>query len=430
LEICANVEISDIIRSCISTKKSVSYDVCNRTKDGRNIWMHTTITPIFDAENELVKMIAIDSNISTMKEAEFEIMQRNEEISVQRDYLEQLNNELNKKNEEIGLQKEGLQLLNTQLNRQNTEIIAQRDNLEMLNTELAQRNEEIRTINECLETQKHELEITLENLKKTQLQLVQSEKMASLGVLTAGIAHEINNPLTFILGGICSLRMVTENLINMLQHFDNITTENLSETLKIIEKIKHEMSYDFVKTNVKELIDSIQTGAERTAEIVRALRTFSRLDEDVQKKVNINENIEATLLMLHNQYKDRIEIVRKFAQLPPVLCFPGKINQVFINILLNSIQAIEGKGVIEIETTIFQSDILSVLISIKDNGKGMNEMVRKHIFEPFFTTKDVGKGKGLGLSIAYSIIQNHKGTIEVFSDEGKGTEIVVTLPIS
>ena len=171
---------------------------------------------------------------------------------------------------------------------------------------------------------------------------------------------------------------------------------------------------------------SIEEGASRTSEIVKGLRNFSRLDQNDLKKADLNEGIESTLTLLHSIYKDRVEIVKVFGKIPEVECFPGQINQVFMNILSNAIQAIHESGTIFIKTWQHGD---SVKTSMRDTGSGMPEATRKKIFDPFFTTKDVGKGTGLGLSISYGIIEKHKGKIEVNSEVGEGTEFIITLPI-
>ena len=179
-------------------------------------------------------------------------------------------------------------------------------------------------------------------------------------------------------------------------------------------------------TEVTKLLTGIEDGARRTSEIVKGLRNFSRADQNVFKKTDLNDCLESTLTLLHGSYKNKIDIVKKFGELPEVDCFPGQINQVFMNLLSNAIQAIPEKGQIFISTRTVGDQ---VKISIKDTGNGMTEDVRKKIYDPFFTTKEVGKGTGLGLYISYGIIEKHNGKIEVFSRVGEGTEFVITIPI-
>jgi signal transduction histidine kinase len=295
------------------------------------------------------------------------------------------------------------------------------------NEVLRQQQEELKTINELLENQKKELQLTLESLKLTQSQLVQSEKMASIGQLVAGIAHEINNPVTFISAGVDSLNANLQEVRQVLDIYNMITMDNAEEKLKEIEKLKEEIEYQETVSEIDKLIYSVRTGSERTAEIVKGLRTFSRLDEDVLKFADIHEGLDSTLILLRNKYKDHIEIEKQYGDIPEVECYPGQLNQVFMNVLSNASDAIDEKGTITINTSITNE---SIRVSIKDSGRGIPEDIQSRIFEPFFTTKEVGQGTGLGLSISHSIIEKHKGSIEVKSEVGKGSEFVILLPLN
>ncbi len=266
-----------------------------------------------------------------------------------------------------------------------------------------------------------------EDLKSTQMKLVEAEKMASLGVLTAGVAHEINNPVNFVSAGIESLISSYGDIKEILNlYFQLNPTKNDPELWNEIIQNKKALENDEVLPEVEQLLKSIKTGAKRTAEIVKGLRNFTRLDENDMKRANLEEGIDNTLVILNNQLKNRIEVVRNYSGIPDINCFPGQLNQVFMNLIHNASQAIEGKGTITIATLVKNNQ---VHISISDSGSGMPEEVRAHIFEPFFTTKDVGKGTGLGLSIAYGIIEKHHGTIEVESEIDKGTTFHIALPI-
>ncbi len=282
--------------------------------------------------------------------------------------------------------------------------------------------------------QKEEILATLENLKETQAQLLDADKMASLGQLTAGIAHEINNPINFVFAGINSLKANINDVLEVLEAYSEITDENVAQQLEEVNALKEDIEYDEVIEEMQELADSIKRGAERTAEIVKGLRTFSRLDEDDLKTADVHENLDATLSILRNQYKDRIEIIKDYGNIPTIECYAGKLNQVYMNILANAMQAIEGNGNITIKTDNIllsqnETHIEGVAIHITDTGKGMPDEVKKRIFEPFFTTKDVGKGTGLGLSIVHSIIEKHQGKIEVESTEGIGSTFKISLPL-
>jgi len=278
-----------------------------------------------------------------------------------------------------------------------------------------------------LENQKEELQITFENLKTTQSQLIQSEKMASLGQLVAGIAHEINNPVTFISAGVDSLNTNLEEVRQVLDIYHKITPDNAEEKLKEIEKLKEKIEYKETIREINKLIDSVKTGTARTTEIVKGLRTFSRLDVDVLKVADIHEGLDSTLILLTNKYKDRIEIKKRYGDVPEIECYPGQLNQGFMNILSNAIDAIDDKGTITIVTSKLNG---SIRIGIKDSGRGIPEDIQSRIFEPFFTTKDIGKGTGLGLSITHSIIEKHNGNIEVKSKARHGTEFVIVLPVT
>jgi signal transduction histidine kinase len=292
--------------------------------------------------------------------------------------------------------------------------------------QVMQQKKEIETINEELTIQKDELLKTLENLKHAQTQLVQSEKMASLGQLVAGIAHEINNPVNFISAGVDSLTTNLEEIRQVLDIYHKITTSNVAEKLKEIEDLKEKVEYRVAIREINKLIESIKNGTNRTTEIVRGLRTFSRLDEDILKMADIHEGLDSTLILLHNKYKNRIEIIENYADLPLIECYPGQLNQVFMNLLSNAVDAIEDKGKIFITTSVLDE---FVQISIKDTGQGIPENIMEKIFDPFYTTKGVGKGTGLGLSISQSIIEKHNGSIKVKSEKGKGTEFIISLPV-
>jgi len=321
---------------------------------------------------------------------------------------------------------EAKQYLDLKVQQRTAQVVKQKQEIEEINKELRQQQEELKTTNEVLEDQKEELQKTLESLKLTQSQLVQSEKMASIGQLVAGIAHEINNPVTFISAGVDSLNTNLEEVGQVLDIYHRITPENAEEKLKEIKILKEKIEYKETIREINKLIESVRTGTERTTEIVKGLRTFSRLDEDVLKTADIHEGLDSTLILLRNKYKDRIEIEKLYGDIPEIECYPGQLNQVFMNILVNAIDAIDDKGTITISTSKSNG---SIRISIKDTGKGIPEDIRSKIFEPFFTTKEVGQGTGLGLSICHGIIERHGGSSEVKSVVGKGSEFVIVLPV-
>jgi signal transduction histidine kinase len=277
---------------------------------------------------------------------------------------------------------------------------------------------------------KDELSNTLENLKSTQSQLVQSEKMASLGQLTAGIAHEINNPINFVYNGIDTLKVSFDDMMTIINKYDELEkSDDYKQIMEEIKELKEEYGYEDLISDVKELVTDIKKGAVRTIEIVKGLRVFSRLDEEEMKPANVNDALDATLILLRNKTKNVVEIKKFYdTDIEEINCFPGQLNQVFMNILSNAVQALpEGKKDAEIQIYTESQD-QHVLIKIKDNGVGMPEQVKRRIFEPFFTTKPVGIGTGLGMSISFGIIEKHGGNIYVNSEEGKGTEFSILIP--
>lgn len=288
---------------------------------------------------------------------------------------------------------------------------------------LRMRGEELSAMNEIMEQ-------TIEELKTTQGQLIQSEKMASLGQLTAGIAHEINNPINFVYAGVDNLKQSLDELFKLMLAYEKI--ENMpdsAEQAKAISQavqLKKALYYEENKTLIGRTLQSIRYGASRTAEIVKGLRNFSRLDEAELKTAHIHEGIDNALILLNHQLKDRIEVVKEYDYaIHATECFPGQLNQVFLNLLSNAIHAIEGKGTIRIVTC---NDRDFIHLEISDSGAGIPKEVQKRIFEPFFTTKEVGKGTGLGLSISYGIIGKHQGTISFESTLGQGTTFFIQLP--
>lgn len=286
---------------------------------------------------------------------------------------------------------------------------------------------------EQIESQNQQLESTVKTLKNTQAQLVVSEKMASLGQLTAGIAHEINNPINFISSNVQALKMDFQDMQNILRKVKSLEhisdTNSLRKELKVLGK---KLDFELLEAEIGELLAGIERGTERTVNIVSSLRTFSRNSTDDFALANIHEGIDSTLTILNSQLNGHIDIEKKYGTLPPIRCQISRLNQVFLNIINNSIQAINSKSTGEKGIIIITTQRMGkkALISIKDNGNGMSESTQKRIFEPFYTTKDVGEGTGLGLSISYGIIEQHKGKIEVFSQLNKGTDFLIHLPIS
>jgi len=276
--------------------------------------------------------------------------------------------------------------------------------------------------------QKEVLEKSLADLKMAQAKLVESEKMASLGQLTAGIAHEINNPINFVSAGVKNLIRNFEEAKEVMDTYLNPDADTDEVAQQLSEKRRRQQILEIFEDSAI-LFKSIQNGVDRTISIVKSLRNFSRLDEGEVKAVDLHEGLDSTLEILQNQIKKKADIVKRYGQLPPVDCAAGKINQVFMNILNNALQAMDERGTITLETK-HLPDKNEVEIAISDTGKGMSEEVKRRLFEPFFTTKPVGEGTGLGLSISYSIIEEHKGRIEVESEPGKGSTFRIFLPVN
>ena len=315
--------------------------------------------------------------------------------------------------------------------------------LEALNTTLAQEISERKKVEAKLQIQAQELEQALQKLQSTQTQMIQSEKMSSLGQMVAGVAHEINNPVSFIYGNITHANEYARDLIELLELYGKHYSKPPEEIQNKIATIELE----FLKQDFTKLLDSMKIGANRIRGIVASLRNFSRLDEAELKQVDIHQGIDNTLMILENRLNSRpeeskIQIVKEYGKIPLVECYPGHLNQVFMNILANAIDALDEYSLeknshdiknkpdmIKISTRKVSANL--VAINIADNGAGISEEIRTKIFDPFFTTKPVGKGTGLGLSISYHIVvEKHNGKLFCESSDRQGTEFCIEIPIN
>ena len=290
-----------------------------------------------------------------------------------------------------------------------------------------------------LRQQAEQLKKTLDDLQRTQIHLIQSEKMSSLGQLVAGVAHEINNPISFIYGNLEPIKSYMQTLLDLLQLY---CQEHPQVSTELQQRI-NQADLDFIVGDLPKLLSSLDMGANRIREIVLSLRSFSRLDQTGVKQVDVHEGIDQSLLILQHRLKSpesqaEIEVVCSYGKLPLIDCFPGQLNQVFMNLLLNAIDSLESfDPVSSTETPLTKTIMISthflnpdwIQVSIKDNGAGISPELQKRLFDPFFTTKPIGKGTGLGLSISYQIVEKHQGRLFCISNPGEGAEFIVEIPV-
>ena len=287
-------------------------------------------------------------------------------------------------------------------------------------------------LNDLIDQLKNEKAAQLKLIKKledTQGQLLQSEKMASVGQLAAGVAHEINNPIGFINSNLGSLKEQVEGLLSVIAAYEQTESALAAQPalLESVRRAKEQADLDYLRDDIRSLIDESREGVVRVKQIVDNLKDFSRVDLSEWHFANLEQGLESTLNIVWNEIKYKAEVVKEYARLPEIECIASQINQVFMNLLVNAAYAIEERGTITLRTG---CDTSEVWVEVEDTGAGIRPEHLARIFEPFFTTKPIGKGTGLGLSLAYGIVQRHHGRLDVRSKVGHGTTFRMSLPIT
>ncbi len=314
-------------------------------------------------------------------------------------------------------------------------ILMMEENQRLIHEQNAILEKEVEARTREITSANHSLEQTLTNLQLTQKQLVESEKLASLGQMTAGIAHEINNPVNFVRSNVQPLKRDVDELIEIIAQINpNLPVTDLQAKWNALQLKYKELDVDYLQKEIYQLLQGIDEGSKRTADIVRSLRVFSRMDRDALVLADVNECITSTLMVLKNITSKEVTLTTHLdLTLPQIHCYPGKLNQVLMNLISNAVHATKmgnrsiQERLVEVSTE-KESDFLKIVV--KDNGTGMKEEVRKKIFDPFFTTKQVGEGTGLGLSIVLGIVQEHGGDIRIDSEWNKGTSFTILLPLN
>ena len=303
-------------------------------------------------------------------------------------------------------------------------------NAELIDTQrkMMEEIEERKLVLLALEQEKAEQKELIQKLEESDRQLRQSEKLASIGQLAAGIAHEINNPMGFITSNLSSLQRYFTHLFQLIALYEKSSAEPANPILpQQIQSLRDEIDIDFLKEDIGPLFQDSIEGAVRVRRIIQDLLHFSRAGENYWEWANLQDGLNSTLNILSNELKYKADVIREYGDIPQVHCMPAQLNQVFMNMLLNAVHSIDIHGEIRVKTGVHQNQ---VYISIADTGSGMSPEVKAKIFDPFFTTKRLGTGTGLGLSVAYGIIKKHQGHIDVQSEPGQGSVFTVWLPLS
>jgi len=366
--------------------------------DGTTSYLENSCFPLFDHQGNIVAGVEVCRNINDRVSLEAEVKERNVELG-------QLNRELNQKT----VQLEAALDKSMEAERQIQESTA------------------------ALTASHTDLQRAYDEVHAAQSRILQQDKMASVGQLAAGVAHEINNPIGFIISNLNTLKKYVARLIDFqliqqeaLGKFAGIAPETGRNILTEVEQQRKALKIELMTEDLEPLIQESLEGGDRVKRIVQNLKSFARVDDQEDKIANINEGMESTLNIIWNELKYKATVTKKYGEIPLVLCNPGQLNQVFMNLLVNAAQAIEKHGVISLET---RREGESVVIVIADTGCGIPAETAGRIFEPFFTTKEVGKGTGLGLSICYDIVKKHGGEIRVESRVGQGSRFTIRLPI-
>ena len=317
-----------------------------------------------------------------------------------------------------GILLDALERLYGLLSSQNQALVDANQHLEQ---RISERTQELKSANLKLEAEQRELTQLLSKVDEAQQQLLQSEKMAAIGQLAAGVAHEINNPVGFVNSNLGTLKTYTQQLLQLIDAYEEGDAVDIARHRKTAD-------IEFLREDLPALLEESRDGLERVTRIVQDLKDFSRVDQAEQQRADLNAAMQSTLNVVRNELKYKAEVILQLGEIPEIDCVPAQVNQVFMNLLVNAAQAIPERGTITVRSGLACNH---VWFEIEDTGSGMSEETRKRIFEPFFTTKAVGKGTGLGLSISYDIIvKKHKGRMDVRSEPGKGSCFRLWLPVS
>jgi hemerythrin-like metal-binding protein/PAS domain S-box-containing protein len=357
------------------TKFKIQYRL--RNADARDIWILETAVPRVRKNGEFAGLMGCGMDISTQKQAEAALLKLNQQLEER----------------------------------------------------VRERTQALTEANQTLELEKNQQTLLNQQLQETQAYLVQSEKMASIGQLAAGVAHEINNPLGYIYSNLNSLKQYIQELSKAAELAERLAghlAENHPD-VQAFKQFKKAVDLDFLRGDAADLVDESLEGANRAKKIVQDLRDFSRIDKQDREFFDLEAGIDATLNIVNNELKYKAKVVKDYAGIKPFECVGAQLNQVFMNLLVNAAQAIPDFGKITVRTGYQDADW--IWVDVEDTGQGMSEATRTRIFDPFFTTKPVGKGTGLGLSLSYKIIQDHHGRIEIDSELGRGTRFRIYLPI-